>query len=199
MCSLTVIWALNNWNRDYTKSCCLYVGYVLLARLTCLASVWRLEVPGWRDTQWEPPLLRREKRGGGDWEGGNEWDVKWIKKRKLNYKKDFLAMGELELAISCDQRRLPMEGLWYQTSHRTFNPQSVLLTRCTGVKLERNLRKWPTNGWIQLETHDMRGSPPLTLLMILCYTCRQEPSITIIRETSPSNWWKQMQRSTVKH
>jgi hypothetical protein len=30
----------------------------------------------------------------------------------------------------------------------------------------------------------MRGSPPLTLLMIFYYTCRQEPSISVIREAS---------------
>ena len=32
----------------------------------------------------------------------------------------------------------------------------------------------------------MRGSPPLTLLMIFSYTCSQEPSITVIREVSPA-------------
>lgn len=41
---------------------------------------------------------------------------------------------------------------------------------------------------LQMETHAMRGSPLLTLLMILCYACTQDPSITVIRETSPSNW-----------
>lgn len=32
-----------------------------------------------------------------------------------------------------------------------------------------------------LKIHAIRGSPRLTLVMILCYTCRKEPSITIIR------------------
>ena len=36
------------------------------------------------------------------------------------------------------------------------------------------------------------------LLMILCYH-RVMPSPAVIREASPSNWWKQMQRPTVKH
>ena len=39
MCSLTFMWVLNNFSVGYPKSCCLYVGYVLLARLPCLASV----------------------------------------------------------------------------------------------------------------------------------------------------------------
>ena len=33
MCSLAFMWDLNNWNRGYPKSCCLYVGYILLAGL----------------------------------------------------------------------------------------------------------------------------------------------------------------------
>jgi hypothetical protein len=33
------MWVLDNWNSDYPKICCLYVGYVVLARLPCLASV----------------------------------------------------------------------------------------------------------------------------------------------------------------
>ena len=37
--------------QDYPKSCCLSVGYVLLAGLPCLATVGedvqRLDVPGW--------------------------------------------------------------------------------------------------------------------------------------------------------
>ena len=52
---------------------------------------------------------------------------------------------------------------------------------------------------VQLETHPMEESQPLTLLMIFCYTYRQEPSIIIIREASPSNSWKQVQRATAKH
>jgi hypothetical protein len=39
---LVFMWVLNNWNREegkseYPKSCCLYLGYVLLAGLPCLA------------------------------------------------------------------------------------------------------------------------------------------------------------------
>jgi hypothetical protein len=45
----------------------------------------------------------------------------------------------------------------------------------------------------------MRGKPLLTSLIIFCHTCRQEPTITVTREASPSSCWKQMQRLTDKH
>jgi hypothetical protein len=35
--------------------------------------------------------------------------------------------------------------------------------------------------------------------MILCYSCRQEPSITVSWEASTSRGWRQMQRPTSKH
>lgn len=38
MCSLTFMRVLSNWNGGCPKSCGLYVGYVLLAGLSCLAS-----------------------------------------------------------------------------------------------------------------------------------------------------------------
>lgn len=50
-------WFLNNWSRSYPPNCCLYVGYVLLARMPCLASVGEgvpnlqtLKVPGLGDS-----------------------------------------------------------------------------------------------------------------------------------------------------
>jgi hypothetical protein len=57
-----------------------------------------------------------------------------------------------------------------------------------------------TNQWLsQLETYIMWESQPLTLLMILCYACRQEPSMTVFWEASSRSWWRQMQRPTAKH
>jgi hypothetical protein len=41
---------------------------------------------------------------------------------------------ELEPAISCNQARLPMEGLGHQPRNKTLNPQFVLPIRCVGVK-----------------------------------------------------------------
>ena len=46
---------------------------------------------------------------------------------------------ELEMASFCNQARLLMEGLGQQPSHKTFDLQFVLPTRCAGVKLEQ---KW---------------------------------------------------------
>lgn len=45
----------------------------------------------------------------------------------------------------------------------------------------------------QIENHVMRGSLPLTLVTIFCYSCRQKHSITFTREATPSNDWKLMQ------
>ena len=39
MYNLVFMWVLNYWSRGYPKSYCLYVGYVLLVWLICLASV----------------------------------------------------------------------------------------------------------------------------------------------------------------
>ena len=39
----------------------------------------------------------------------------------------------------------------------------------------------------QFETYTMRETTFLIVLMIFCYICRQEPSITVIREALPSN------------
>jgi hypothetical protein len=44
MCSLVFMWVLNNQNSGYPKSCYMYIGYALLPRLPCLASVGE-EVP----------------------------------------------------------------------------------------------------------------------------------------------------------
>jgi hypothetical protein len=41
---------------------------------------------------------------------------------------------EPESSISCNQARLPMEGMGYQPSHKTIGPQFVLLLRYTGVE-----------------------------------------------------------------
>ena len=59
MSSLVFIWIPSNWSRDYAKSCCLYVGYVLLPGLPCLASVGEVT-----------PSL----------DGDSEWDGKWMSK-----------------------------------------------------------------------------------------------------------------------
>jgi hypothetical protein len=81
---------LNNWSGGYDKSCCLSLGYVLLAGLPCLASVGEegpslahpdLMCQNGRDLKGHY-LLRREEEGvgvrimgEGDREGGSERDV----------------------------------------------------------------------------------------------------------------------------
>ena len=49
MYNLVFMWVLNNWSRDYPKSCCLSMGYVLLAGLPCLAFMVE-EVPSLAET-----------------------------------------------------------------------------------------------------------------------------------------------------
>ena len=77
MCSLVFMQVLNNWSRGYPRSCCLRVGYVLLAGLPCLASVGedclaseRCEMPGWEGIPKGPTGSERgEGMGKGLWEG----------------------------------------------------------------------------------------------------------------------------------
>jgi hypothetical protein len=93
---------------------------------------------------------------------------------------------EPELAISCNQARFPMEGLGQQPSHKTLDPQFVLPTGYAGIKDGAKFGR-AIQCLAQLETHAMRGSPLLTLLILLFYICRQEPHITDVKEASPSN------------
>jgi hypothetical protein len=56
------------------------------------------------------------------------------------------------------------------------------------------------NQWLpELLTHPMRKIQSLTLLMMLCYECRQNHSITVSWEASPSSWWEQIQKLRAKH
>jgi hypothetical protein len=88
---------------------------------------------------------------------------------------------ETEVATSCSQSRLLVEGWGQQHTHKTFNPKFVLPTRCTGIKMEQRLKNsQPMTA--QLETHPKGENQPLTL--ILCYACREEPSITVSWEAS---------------
>jgi hypothetical protein len=60
--------------------------------------------------------------------------------------------------------------------------------------------KGTTNqGLPQLGTHPILGSQPSTLLMIFCYACKQEPSITVSWETLSGSGWRQVQWPAAKH
>lgn len=66
--------------------------------------------------------------------------------------------GDVEPEMySCNQAGLPKEGFGHQPSHKIFNLQHVLLIRCGGINVAQKLWNWSSL------THDMRGSPPLTL------------------------------------
>ena len=70
-CSLTFMWVPKEQNRDYPKSCCLYVRYVLLAGLPCLASMLqRGSTQPLRDLKcWDRVGVAHMLRGGGMREG----------------------------------------------------------------------------------------------------------------------------------
>lgn len=67
---------------------------------------------------------------------------------------------EPELAISCNQAGLPVEGLGHQPSHKTLDPQFVLPTRCAGVKVAKKLWEQPTNDWSSLRPISWEGVYP---------------------------------------
>jgi hypothetical protein len=85
---------------------------------------------------------------------------------------------ETEVATSYSQVGLPVEGGKHQPTHKTY-PKSVLLTRCTGIKDGAEIKERASHCLDQLETQFMGESQPLTLLMILCYACGQESSISV--------------------
>lgn len=69
---------------------------------------------------------------------------------------------------------------------------------CRGKRFSRIWGKGhPMTGLVWDPCHERE--PTLTLLMIFHYTCRQEPSKTVIREPLPSKWLKVRQRPTAKH
>jgi hypothetical protein len=71
-------------------------------------------------------------------------------------------------------------GGGHYPTHKTFDLKFALPTKICrdkdGAEIERMANKWLG----QLETHTMGENQSLTLLMISCYICRQEPSITVI-------------------
>jgi hypothetical protein len=70
-----------------------------------------------------------------------------------------------------------VEGERHQPTHKVFNPKLVLPTSCSGIKMEQRLREQTMNDWLNLTP--IAWVKPLTLLMILCYACKQKPSIPV--------------------
>ena len=109
MCSLVFMWVPNNWAGAIPKAVaytCMWDMFFFLGHLVwcqwerkCLAS-WRLDVPGWQNTQGSPHLLRVEGEGKKSWRGWSggggggavkrmlcEWvKMKWKKAKRNNSK-----------------------------------------------------------------------------------------------------------------
>jgi hypothetical protein len=92
---------------------------------------------------------------------------------------------EPETATPCNEARLPKEEWGHQLSHRTFDPQFFLPIRYAEIKMEEKWRECPTNDWPNLRFMPGKRAHPDTIDGIND-TCRHEPSITVIREASPT-------------
>jgi hypothetical protein len=70
---------------------------------------------------------------------------------------------EPEPAPSYNQTKLLSEGVRYQLSHKTLNPQFVLPIRCARVKVVQKFSEQPTTDCPNIETHGLVGNLSLTL------------------------------------
>ena len=48
---------------------------------------------------------------------------------------------ESEVATSCSQAGLPVEGGGYQPTHKTYNPKFALPAKCARIEMEQRLRE----------------------------------------------------------
>ena len=80
--------------------------------------------------------------------------------RNLLGQKHIMGNAEPEPAISCNQARLPVEGLAHQPSHKNLDLRLVLLARCPGVKVAQKLWEWPTSDWSSLRPIPCEVTPP---------------------------------------
>jgi hypothetical protein len=71
---------------------------------------------------------------------------------KIGKKRDV----ETEVSTSCILVGLPVEGGGHQPIHKTFDPKFILPTSCSGIKIERRLKEWPTNDWPNLRPSHAR-------------------------------------------
>jgi hypothetical protein len=98
-----------------------------------------------------------------------------------------------------------LAGLRVEGGGTSTYPQNLQLKICPASRMHKDKdgaeTEEMTNQWLaQFETHPKGESQPLTLLMVLCYAYRWEPSIKISWEASSSSiWWKQIQRRIAKH
>jgi hypothetical protein len=90
-----------------------------------------------------------------------------------------------ETAISCNQARLPVEGLRHQPSQNPIN-------------MKQKLWDWLTNDWSSLRAiHESEPTPDTANDILLYLHIRVQHNCYLRSFTS--NWQKQMQKPTAKH
>jgi hypothetical protein len=90
---------------------------------------------------------------------------------------------EPEEATSCKDPQWRDEDINPPT--KLLAPNLPCLKKCKekdGSEPEKVTNKY----WTQLENHPRSKHQSLTLLIIFCYACRQEPSVTVLYEAVPS-------------
>jgi hypothetical protein len=93
---------------------------------------------------------------------------------------------EPEMDISCNQKKLLFEGLAYKTQSQNFRHTICPAYMVCRGKNVAEIEEIHNQCLAQLEPQAMRESLPLTLLMILCYTCRHASSITQPQNLQPN-------------
>jgi hypothetical protein len=78
-----------------------------------------------------------------------------------------------EVATSCNDVGLSVEGGEHQPTHKIFNSKFVLPTRCAAIKEDQSLREWPTNVWPILKPIPCEKANTCQQLTILYYAYRQ--------------------------
>jgi hypothetical protein len=93
---------------------------------------------------------------------------------------------ESEKANSCSQAGTPVELSGHQPAHKTFYPKCILSTRNASTGHGAETEGMTKQYQVQLETHPMGKHQSLTLSMILCYACRQDPSMAVLMRLHPA-------------
>lgn len=116
---------------------------------------------------WSTEMGRSEKEKTGL----NGWTyLRWarnIGKWKLPPKGEM----ETEMATSCNQERLPMEGSEHHLSYTTLDPQFVMPIIWVGIKLEQKLKEWPTHDWTNLRPTAWERTHTWHILLYLQTEC----------------------------
>jgi hypothetical protein len=92
------------------------------------------------------------------------------------------SLGDMEPEedTSCSQVGTPVERQGHQPTYKTFHPKCIQSTRNVGMEDGAETDRMANQQLAQPETHSMGKHQSLTLLMILCYTCRQESNMAVL-------------------